>query len=256
MSGPPNISSGPASGSGRGRLRTPPPTYFRSPSPWVPPRSTPIRHHSSPLHNASETQYASQYNAIPFYVVQPISSYQYVDINETQNQTPVNISYSNNAAQNYAKIQETHGTRTDHFTESQMNKGGDSTPLYQLKNTSQSKQFTNVSSTVGNCDIPFTQRKQTTTQMLPSDSSMQRPHSRGPNIRQHAPSFQYQTNFEQSSNIEVDNKPQYVIYDCTGEPGPSTAEIIANQSQDYVDEKLAEYQATIYLLQGEYNATI
>ncbi|XP_020291852.1 uncharacterized protein LOC109858730 isoform X1 [Pseudomyrmex gracilis] len=33
--------------------------------------------------------------------------------------------------------------------------------------------------------------------------------------------------------------------------GPSTAEIIANQSQDYVDEKLAEYQATIQQLQGE-----
>lgn len=32
--------------------------------------------------------------------------------------------------------------------------------------------------------------------------------------------------------------------------GPSTADIIANQSQDYVDERLAEYQATIYLLQG------
>lgn len=32
--------------------------------------------------------------------------------------------------------------------------------------------------------------------------------------------------------------------------GRSTAEIIAQQSQDYVDEKLAEYQATIYMLQG------
>lgn len=35
------------------------------------------------------------------------------------------------------------------------------------------------------------------------------------------------------------------------ESGPSTAEIIANQSQDYIDERLAEYQATIYLLQGK-----
>ncbi|KAK9890581.1 hypothetical protein WA026_011951 [Henosepilachna vigintioctopunctata] len=33
------------------------------------------------------------------------------------------------------------------------------------------------------------------------------------------------------------------------ESGPSTAEIIANQSQDYIDEKLAEYQMTIYQLQ-------
>lgn len=33
--------------------------------------------------------------------------------------------------------------------------------------------------------------------------------------------------------------------------GLSTADIIASQSQDYVDEKLAEYQATILQLQGE-----
>ena len=32
--------------------------------------------------------------------------------------------------------------------------------------------------------------------------------------------------------------------------GLSTAAIIASQSQDYVDEKLAEYQATIHQLQG------
>lgn len=31
----------------------------------------------------------------------------------------------------------------------------------------------------------------------------------------------------------------------------STADIIASQSQDYVDEKLAEYQATIHQLQGK-----
>ncbi|KAG8253820.1 hypothetical protein J6590_025993 [Homalodisca vitripennis] len=35
------------------------------------------------------------------------------------------------------------------------------------------------------------------------------------------------------------------------EDGPSTADIIASQSQDYVDERLAEYQATIYQLQVE-----
>lgn len=36
------------------------------------------------------------------------------------------------------------------------------------------------------------------------------------------------------------------------EQGPSTADIIAAQGQDYVDERLAEYQATIQLLQGRY----
>jgi hypothetical protein len=36
------------------------------------------------------------------------------------------------------------------------------------------------------------------------------------------------------------------------ENGPSTADIIAAQSQDYVDERLAEYQATIQHLQGQF----
>lgn len=43
----------------------------------------------------------------------------------------------------------------------------------------------------------------------------------------------------------------YIIYDDEDEQGPSTREIIANQSQDYVDEKLAEYQMTIFQLQGK-----
>ncbi|ENN73305.1 hypothetical protein YQE_10069, partial [Dendroctonus ponderosae] len=45
--------------------------------------------------------------------------------------------------------------------------------------------------------------------------------------------------------------PQNYQVDEDEDSGPSTAEIIANQSQDYIDEKLAEYQATIYLLQGK-----
>lgn len=46
--------------------------------------------------------------------------------------------------------------------------------------------------------------------------------------------------------------PQNYRVDEDEDSGPSTAEIIANQSQDYIDEKLAEYQATIYLLQGKW----
>jgi hypothetical protein len=38
------------------------------------------------------------------------------------------------------------------------------------------------------------------------------------------------------------------------EGGETTADAIASQSQDYVDEKLAEYQATIHQLQSEYYA--
>lgn len=48
--------------------------------------------------------------------------------------------------------------------------------------------------------------------------------------------------------IAVDDEPE--------DDGPSTAEIIASQSQDYVDEKLAEYQATIQQLQGKCNTQI
>lgn len=42
-----------------------------------------------------------------------------------------------------------------------------------------------------------------------------------------------------------------VVYDEENANRPSTADIIAQQSQDYIDEKLAEYQATITLLQGK-----
>lgn len=42
----------------------------------------------------------------------------------------------------------------------------------------------------------------------------------------------------------------YIIYDEDEDAGPSTREIIANQSQDYIDEKLAQYQCTIMQLQG------
>jgi hypothetical protein len=41
-----------------------------------------------------------------------------------------------------------------------------------------------------------------------------------------------------------------MVYDEETELRPSTADIIAQQSQDYIDEKLAEYQATITMLQG------
>lgn len=52
--------------------------------------------------------------------------------------------------------------------------------------------------------------------------------------------------------LEPPQPKSYVIYDDEEEFGPSTAEIIANQSQDYIDEKLAEYQMTILQLQGKF----
>lgn len=51
--------------------------------------------------------------------------------------------------------------------------------------------------------------------------------------------------------LEPPQPKSYVVYDDEEEYGPSTAEIIANQSQDYIDEKLAEYQMTILQLQGK-----
>lgn len=68
------------------------------------------------------------------------------------------------------------------------------------------------------------------------------------------PSPQHQQLHQQfvGGPLEVPQQPKsYVIYDDEEQQGPSTAEIIANQSQDYVDERLAEYQMTIYQLQGE-----
>ncbi|XP_028030807.1 nesprin-1-like [Bombyx mandarina] len=59
--------------------------------------------------------------------------------------------------------------------------------------------------------------------------------------------------FEYAGGPELPPPPRPMIYEEDEEDrGPSTAEIIAQQSQEgYVDEKLAEYQATIQLLQDE-----
>ncbi|XP_008488038.1 lysine-rich arabinogalactan protein 19-like [Diaphorina citri] len=54
-----------------------------------------------------------------------------------------------------------------------------------------------------------------------------------------------------SPEYHYSSYPEYGVPLEPPEPidGRSTADIIAAQSQDYVDEKLAEYQATIYQLQ-------
>jgi len=50
--------------------------------------------------------------------------------------------------------------------------------------------------------------------------------------------------------------PGYQQGSYEDEVGETTADAIASQSQDYVDEKLAEYQATIHQLQSEYYSFI
>lgn len=104
------------------------------------------------------------------------------------------------------------------------------------------------------------------------------PHPQGPSPfrRLHSPSPSISIS-PYPSPIMMCQSPEYLYSspydgDCVGVPlepprplhyeedeeqrGPSTAEIIANQSQDYVDEKLAEYQQTILLLQGESNSLL
>lgn len=83
--------------------------------------------------------------------------------------------------------------------------------------------------------------------------------SRGSPVRCHTPSSDYAYNSSSYAEspqyvgvpLEPPQPKSYIIYDDEEEQGPSTREIIANQSQDYVDEKLAEYQMTIMQLQGK-----
>ncbi|CAL8111858.1 unnamed protein product [Orchesella dallaii] len=99
---------------------------------------------------------------------------------------------------------------------------------------------------------------------MPQYSSTPQPH------HQHRQVFQHQDNVMSSPEI-FDLQPSYdveFVYPPGMDPdaarrrmtpqisqhddeegGPTTAEIIAAQSQDYVDERLAEYQATIQHLQ-------
>ncbi|XP_065079035.1 muscle-specific protein 300 kDa-like [Ochlerotatus camptorhynchus] len=248
MSGPPNINNGASGGSGRGWLRTPPPTYFRSPSPWVPPGSAPATRQQPPSTTGGfEPQAFARYNASPTYLPQPVYRYESVETSETQNQRATSIRCTNGALQNETQNQNLHSVRTTPIPERHINETSSITQQTQLRNTSYTHQYSgSIPSAVKNVMLP-PQRMYSATPTHQLESNFQRPQSRGQPVRYPTPSFSYQS----ISDNSYSNQPQYVIYDCTGEAGPSTAEIIANQSQDYVDEKLAEYQATIHLLQDE-----
>lgn len=89
-----------------------------------------------------------------------------------------------------------------------------------------------------------------------SSSSAAQPeylYSSGPPLQPPSPAFELAPRYEYIGvPLEPPHPQSYVIYDDDEfNQGPSTREIIANQSQDYVDEKLAEYQLTIAQLQGE-----
>lgn len=246
MSGPPNINNGASGGSGRGWLRTPPPTYFRSPSPWVPPgTASALRQQPPSTTGGFEAQAFARYNASPTYLPQPTYGYESVETSETQNQRAANIRCTN-GAQNETHNPNLHRVRTTPIPERHINETSSITQQTQLRNTSYSHQYSgSIPTAAKNVMLP-PQRMYSATPTHQLESNFQRPQSRGLPVRYPTPSFSYQPNSDNSSS----NQPQYVIYDYAGEAGPSTAEIIANQSQDYVDEKLAEYQATIHLLQG------
>ncbi|GLV32350.1 Muscle-specific protein 300 kDa [Carabus blaptoides fortunei] len=75
------------------------------------------------------------------------------------------------------------------------------------------------------------------------------PYVNSPELISYLPA-QYRTPDPTGGYVGVPLEPQYRC-EPDEHDGPSTADIIANQSQDYVDEKLAEYQATIQQLQGK-----
>lgn len=86
----------------------------------------------------------------------------------------------------------------------------------------------------------------------PSPSVSISPYGASP-VMCHSPEYFYSSPYDGDCvGVGVPLEPPRPLHYEDEEPrGPSTAEIIANQSQDYVDEKLAEYQATIHLLQGK-----
>lgn len=248
MSGPPNINNGAPGGSGRGWLRTPPPTYFRSPSPWVPPGSAPSTRQQPPSTTGGfESQAFARYNASPTYLPQPVYRYEPVETSETQNQRAGSIRCTNGAFQNETSNQNLLSVRKTPIPERHIKETSSITQQTQLRNTAYTQQYSGtIPSTTKNVSMP-PQRMYSATPAHHLESNLQRPQSRGLPVRYPTPSFSYQP----MSDNPPSNQPQFVIYDYAGEAGPSTAEIIANQSQDYVDEKLAEYQATIHLLQDE-----
>lgn len=89
----------------------------------------------------------------------------------------------------------------------------------------------------------------------PINQSMPFQHSQSPSLDAYysgpAPLYEMPRYEYVGVPLESVQGKSFIIYDDDEEHGPSTAEIIANQSQDYVDEKLAEYQMTIAQLQGK-----
>lgn len=227
MSGPPNINNNHTTGSGRGWLRTPPPTYFRSPSPWIPPGSTPTVMQSSPVTFTGNSQINPNHITSSIHGQQPTLSSTGTIRSDTQ--------YS----------------RTNIRSDGAQSTGGyENQQLYNVASTSEYlfNRPPSVTMMPPNAPINYGQ-----TNLRPISPAIQRTHVVNTGFEKpiHARSYTPLDGAVGGGPVNAGSSSQYIIYDYSGECGPSTAEIIANQSQDYVDEKLAEYQATIYLLQDE-----
>uniref|UniRef100_A0A182NEA7 Uncharacterized protein n=1 Tax=Anopheles dirus TaxID=7168 RepID=A0A182NEA7_9DIPT len=283
MSGPPNINNNqlPSAGGGvagmgggRGWLRTPPPTYFRSPSPWVPLGSAPPS--QSPPVTAMrpvDTPPKSITREPSEFVYQHPSTSAYGGASYPAQSQPSMHHYSGGRPVPSTSIR---ATTTPTAT-------GPSAQEYQFKRPIPSAmtptQIVAPATThyrpvspVAVAPLPYPQFSSVMSPVSSVHRSMT-PYSAGSS---YGP-IDYQNQLTQQqvrpgstassiyggvvyhygpaagsghSQIPVGGQSQFVIYDYGGEMGPSTAEIIAAQSQDYVDEKLAEYQATIMLLQA------
>ncbi|XP_055599835.1 muscle-specific protein 300 kDa-like [Uranotaenia lowii] len=234
--------SGPPTGGGRGWLRTPPPTYFRSPSPWIPHGSTP------PLTQIASTSFQNTGGRLEEIAAQPqidrSTAFEYGSSSNEIKFQRTDVQTSSGAIQKDIQYQKPQGMRP---LDSQFYQ----TSIVQTS----SKQHPTYQPPVSRS--PMSSAQQVYSEGLTNSPVFQRSHppSTASTFRQSPyPCYQHgDGSAPMMSSIGEYSAKQvpYVVYDYSGEYGPSTAEIIANQSQDYVDEKLAEYQATIHLLQDE-----
>uniref|UniRef100_A0A182Q0X8 Uncharacterized protein n=1 Tax=Anopheles farauti TaxID=69004 RepID=A0A182Q0X8_9DIPT len=286
MSGPPNINNNQlggaggtgGTGGGRGWLRTPPPTYFRSPSPWVPPGSAPPRQSSpvtamrpaeAPPMSAARgpTEFAYQHpsgtssfgGASRPGQTQPDRSAPAASIRATTTTTTA----SGAPVQEYQFQRPIPSAMTPtHFAAPAATHYRPVSPAAVAPQPY--PQFSSAMSPVSSLHRSMTPHSVGSGGYGPMDYPQHHhPHQfaqqqvvrPGSSVSSAYGGVTYHYGPGASgpaghSQTPVGGQSQYVIYDYGGEMGPSTAEIIAAQSQDYVDEKLAEYQATIMLLQG------
>ena len=253
MSGPPPTQ--PPQGA-RSWLRTPPPTYFRSPSPWIPQSSAAaqMRFGQSPITSSMQSPRSSS-ASIP-----STSQYDFPTSSQQQQQQQ---QYHQQQQQQYHQQQQ-------QYQQQQYPQQQQQQPFYSRPLESPFRRPSSVTMTPTSMQYQFHEppkimsgsiTQQPDYQMqtpvyghyqLPSIPTIQQPIPTMPTIKHPVPVTPQPQYFMVSPGPRSMMSPNaaFIIYDDAGERGPTTRDIIDNQSQDYVDEKLAEYQATIQQLQG------